>query len=319
MKQLSFSEIKPLLFGGVEIEESELGLSAHRFTARQRQIWATLNDFMSGGAECTTGIRLDFHTDAEKVIFTVGGKDLRELSAEKNFKFEVLIDGLLTVCSIAQNGVIEVPLPTGEHRVTLAFPSHVRGYLRRMEISDGATLTPHRYDLRLLTLGDSITQGWHSRFDTLSYAWRIALAMNADLLCHGVGGSYFYAADFADMGPTPDLITVAYGCNDYSHVQSEEELRNNINAFLSPLQAAFPQVRTVGILPIPRLNQSGEKPLETFDNCRRIIREEYAAGGLEIVDGYQLMPPLQELYTDHLHPNDIGFSLYAEKLLNALQ
>lgn len=318
MREVSFEEIRAFLFGAVETEINEWGLSAHRFTAKQRAIWSSLNDFMGGGARCTTGVRLDFHTDADKVRFTVGGEDLRELNSEKNFKFEVLIDGLLSDCVITEQGEVAVQLPEGEHRLTFAFPSHVRGYLRRMEIAKGATLTPHVYKQKILLLGDSITQGWHSRFDTLSYAWRAALALDADFLCHGVGGSYFYPADFDGMGFAPDLVTVAYGCNDYSTAQSEEELRNNMAAFLTPLLAAFPDARKVGILPIPRLSQSGEKPLGTFANCRRIIREEYAARNLEIIDGYELVPPLGELYTDHLHPNDIGFSLYAENLLKKL-
>ncbi len=319
MRKLSFEEIKRILFGGVEFEEKDGALSAHRFTEKQRAIWKAIGDFVGGGALCTAGIRLDFHTDADHITFRVSGKDLRSLH-DDTYKFEVLIDGLFhssTLC-VHQN-TIEAALPAGGHRVTLVFPSHIRGYLHEMLISEGATLTPHPYGKKILLTGDSITQGWNSRLDCRSYAWRIALALNADLLNHGVGGSCFHKTVYKELSFEPELITVAYGCNDYSHTESEEALRTNIADFFSALKERYPDTRTVGILPIPRLSEPSDKPLKTFANCRRIIREEYAVRGIEIIDGFDLMPANEALYADHLHPNADGFAVYAENLIPYLK
>ena len=319
MQLVDFETLKSITFGAVEWEENADTFSAHRFTESQRAVWKKDTEFIYGGVLCTAGIRLDFHTDADQLRLTVGGADTRTLERNALIRFEILVDGVLTETLLAKEApTLHMSLPAGEHRITVIFPSHVRGYLHQLEISDGATVLPHRYDMKLLMTGDSITQGWNSGVDCLSYVWRTALALNADLLNHGVGGAQFHATTYEDLSFAPDLITVAYGCNDYSHVQSEAILRTNVNGFLSALDLRYPDVRKIGILPIPRLAETVVKPLKSFENCSRILAEEYTARGYEIIDGRNLVPKDASLYSDNLHPNADGFAVYAERLLSRL-
>ena len=54
-------------------------------------------------------------------------------------------------------------------------------------------------------------------------------------------------------------------------------------------------------------------------NDRKAIAAEAEKYGFISVDGALLVPPVAELYTDGLHPNDIGFSIYAENLIRIME
>jgi len=58
----------------------------------------------------------------------------------------------------------------------------------------------------------------------------------------------------------------------------------------------------------------------TFEGCRAIIAEEAEKLDLIHIDGLKLIPPLSEFFGDcYVHPNDDGFSLYAENLIIELE
>ena len=40
--------------------------------------------------------------------------------------------------------------------------------------------------------------------------------------------------------------------------------------------------------------------------------------GFDIVDGYKIIPANCDFYADDLHPNDLGFSTYAQNLIKEL-
>ena len=57
----------------------------------------------------------------------------------------------------------------------------------------------------------------------------------------------------------------------------------------------------------------------TFENACAIVKEEAEALGLTVIDGLTLVPPMPEFFADeYLHPNDLGFGVYAENLIRAL-
>ena len=71
--------------------------------------------------------------------------------------------------------------------------------------------------------------------------------------------------------------------------------------------------------PIWRDQREG-KAMGTFEGCRAVIIENAKKLGLIHIDGLILVPPLKSLFADgFLHPNDNGFSLYAENLIKEVQ
>ena len=58
---------------------------------------------------------------------------------------------------------------------------------------------------------------------------------------------------------------------------------------------------------------------EDFERKRDMVEAEAEARGFYVINGLKLVPPLDDFYADrYLHPNDLGFGLYAENLIKEL-
>lgn len=310
--KLTLEQIRPLLFGAVNVTEEADGLRTLKCSDATVEAWGRIHPDLRGRAIAPTGIRLDFETDSEEVTFTLKGTG-----------FDLLVDGLLAdrFLGSAESEAFSVTLDGEMHRLTLIFPSHDCGFCRvvGLEVADGATVKPHEFSCRILFLGDSITQGWNSGLDSLSYAWRTALHFNAESVIHGVGGGVFHESVFeAPAGFDPDRVIIAFGTNDFKYYKTLEGLRENVAAYLDRAVAAFGADKILGITPIWRYD-NWIQAMGSFDECIEIIREEYENRQIATVDGLDLVPNRKEFFDDALHPNAIGFSMYAENLIRVLE
>jgi hypothetical protein len=279
-------------------------------------VWASLDDAFVNRAASATGIRMDFYTNSQTLAMTVGHRG----------KYDVYINGLMREQYDLQGGEgftlsLNNPLqnPLADKHVTVYFPCHTDAVLTSVMLDEDATVEPHTYDLKMLMIGDSITQGWETQFDSLSYAWRVARHFNADILNQGVGGAYYCEATFDQLPFDPDVVTVAYGTNDFGHYHTLEELREHTKKHLTLISQSYAKKRIFVITPIWRGRREG-KPMGRFEDCRAVIAEEAETLGLTVIDGLSLVPPMPVFFSDaYLHPNDCGMSLYAENLIIALE
>lgn len=287
--RLSKDTILSIAFGAVQIETLESGLRFYKCTKKQIDTWTKERQDLGERAAGCTGVRLDFHTDAQWIRFKA-----------PYGKFELLVDDL-TVAQFNAGEETEfyAELGEGEKRVLLLFPSHdVAGILEWVELPDGAHLTPHQYDRKLLFIGDSITQGWNSGFDSTSYAWRVTRKLNADSVINGIGGAYYLADSFDSIDFDPDTVIVAYGTNDYGHFSTQEELRNECAGFLDQIKDAYGERDVYCILPIYMFDPKGVRKMGTLEDCRRVIREEIEKREFNVIDGFKLVPHLEFFYAD---------------------
>ena len=304
--KLTNKQIEEITTGAVSAKYLDDGISFCKVTDRQVGVWDKEKAILGERARTTSGIRLDFHTDSETFGVTLvrGGK------------FELLINGL--IYKKYGNGEVSVKLPKGDTRVTLAFPSHDFGVIDNVTLDDGAYITKHTYDTKILFMGDSITQGWNSQYDTMSYAWQTTLYMNADSVINGIGGSYFLPDSFDKSDFDPDTVIVAYGTNDFGHFKTLDTLREMTAGFLDRVKEAYGDKRVICISPIWREDELKAKEMGDFVCCRDVVKQEITARGFELVDGYDIVPHEMDFYADALHPNDLGFSCYARNLVKYL-
>ena len=148
--RLSLEQLKQITVGAIQIWKDESGFQFRKMTPCQLEAFLAISQAQFNNASATTGIRLDFHTNASYVKY----------APLTSGKYELSVDGLLTNCLIATAGEeITYCLPNDQHthRVTLHLPSHgAPGGLAYLEISDGATFTRHTFDRKFLIIGDSI-------------------------------------------------------------------------------------------------------------------------------------------------------------------
>lgn len=316
MRKLTPEEIRAITFGAVRIEETAQGLCFYRCTQRQIAVWYGQVRVFGERAESATGIRLDFHTDAGALSLSVGQAG----------KYEVMVNGLLRAQYVLQAGEgfslpLDDPLghPLADKRVTVCFPNHQRAVLTSVALDSGTAPVPHGYDSKILFLGDSITQGTASDFDSLSYAWQVARHFNADMLNQGIGGTYFLEDAFDRLPFDPDTVIVAYGTNDFSRRKTTDELRTHASGFLARVAEAYAGRRIFVITPIWR-GRRDEQAMGSFEDCRAVIAGAAESLGLRVIDGLTLVPPLPVFFADgYLHPNDCGMALYAGNLIRVLE
>lgn len=305
----SSNELRAFVHGAAYVTEEVDGLHFHKCTERQENAWKQLNDVLYSRSFTTSGIRLEFETDAKSLSF----------SAPKGNRFELWVNGLFyrqfRLDELREHG--EKPfaeLGNGNKRFMLAFPSHTVGVISDLSLDGASYARPINYARRLLFLGDSITQGWNSTYNTLSFAYRTAMNLNADFLINGIGGAYYATTTFDAPPFDPDTVILAYGTNDFSKRSIEENITNT-NGYLDLVKKFYGDRRVVVLTPIWR----SDKDAEWLNVARSVIADAASKRGFETVDGDQLFPKNTAFFADgRLHPNDLGFSIYADRLTKYL-
>ncbi len=313
--KLTEEQLKRITVGAVRTEHCEDGYHFFKYTKNQLRFFEAQDEGFAARAKATTGIRLDFHTSSGYIAFGVsaGGK------------YEVYVDGLLADQYLPEGEEhIRCELcgmlgeKKDEYHVTLVFPSHEAGVLSYVELEDGATLRAHEYDTKFLFIGDSITQGWDTKYDGLSFAYRVSTFFNAESIIQGTGGAYFHEDSFDRLDFNPDAVIVALGTNDFIHFATEEEMMEHADAHLALIAKEYTKKPLYYISPIYRARQ--ESRMGSFASARAILICAAEKHGFKHIDGLTLVPPHAAFFKeDLLHPNALGFSLFSENLIRALQ
>ena len=66
--KLTVSDIQKITVGALSVTELADGFHFRRCTEKQTEAWYKCSDFLGKGSTCSTGIRLDFHTNS-KTLF----------------------------------------------------------------------------------------------------------------------------------------------------------------------------------------------------------------------------------------------------------
>lgn len=317
--KLTSDQILSCAVGSVNTKLTERGIEFCKCTDKQINAFTALSPVLGQRAESTTGIRLDFHTSSTRIAF----------SASKGVKFDVAVDGLLVKQfnmkehrECGKPAVIDLIFPTDkrvgdEVRITIYYPSHDEcGIIEYVELDDGASFRPHTFDRKFLFIGDSITQGWNTKYDSLSFALLLSGLFNAESVVNGVGGAFFHESIFDAVPFDPDTVFVAYGTNDYSHFKSPDDLKYHAEIFFDNVKREyFDKGKTViYISPITRADRSTDKPIGSFASLRALLIGLASERGFYHIDGLSLVPPISDMFADALHPNTQGFLYYTASL-----
>ena len=169
-------------------------------------------------------------------------------------------------------------------------------------------------------LGDSITHGFNAERQYLTYANILGDRLDAEILNQGIGGDKFHAPNIdAELPFTPDIITVAYGTNDWA--AAIPELAEKIDEYFRKLRTVYPDTPVFAIPPIWRGNTDGiVKNGLSLEDVRTLVREKAEKYGCYAVDSARLVPPAEAFFMDRfLHPNDTGFILYGVNLADIIK
>ena len=318
--KLDLDHLAQFIQGAEAIVRKDDCIVPHRFTAAEMHAFDGNADFRrkSYAASC---VRLAFSTDAtgfSMAYHVVKG------SSRTFYYFDVYVNGVMVQHSGHESYVecpdneLHVTLDGKPNTVVVYFPCLSEIDIKSFDLEGGHVIAPAIRLRTLFSYGDSITQGYDARHPSLAYANQLADAIGAVVFNKAIGGDVFNPALVTATGPhKPDIITVAYGTNDWSHKNTKETFFAQMNGFYANLHDLYPDVPVFAILPIWRRDHDRVTDLGTFDELRGYLTEAVKPyANFRLLDGYQYVPHLEEAFSDkYLHPNDFGFEFYAKNLI----
>lgn len=325
MKPLNLEQIKKIVHGAALVEEGDNGISFFRFTKEQQELYKKSSEDFHTKTFATAGISLEFQTDSENLSLSVS---ISKGSSRKFFTHSVFInsnrvDELSGDIGEENNVSFEksFDLGIGMKKVKIVFPWSVESRLVALKLDDTAKVIPVSKKCRVLMFGDSITQGYDAMLPENTYATKITNKLDAEAINKGIAGEQFFS-DLASLKDDfePDLITVAYGTNDWRHT-TKEKFQTECKNFFENLRKSYPKTRIIAISPLWRTDidekQEFDEPLSFVHDYIESVSKSIS--DMAVIEGIDLVPHIEDCYqTDGLHPIDKGYKHYADNLWNTL-
>ena len=312
--KLTNEELKKIYCGALYFEETEDGyLKANQYTKAQMDYFEKAFLMWFERCDASSAKTIEFKTAARKVSFKY--KIIWKCSEDS---IELAIDGLATEIAylkdIDMEGSISWGMPDGEKNVTIYLPSDATILIRNFEID--STYESIQKNEKVLWLGDSITQGYGPLRSYQTYVSVANRVLNYDILNQGIGGYVYDKNSLMKMeGYNPDKIIVALGTNQYGDENGPQVVSEYYETLIGIYGEDIP---ILVITPLWRGdNLEGVPTLEKFCATIREIVGKYK--NIKVVDGFKMVPHLEEYYLDNLHPNGLGTEVYGRNLVEEIR
>jgi len=325
----TIDQIRAITNGAAEIVADGEYFGFHRFTTAQSDCYKALRsvDFYNKTFG-TADIRLAFRTDSQTLKFSY--KMEKRGSSRKYAYIDVTVNGVLIGHFGGESddiaGDVSLTLDgysiAREKLVEIYLPWSKAAWLSGITLDDGAALVPAKHAKTMLCYGDSITHGYDAVYPSRSYTSRLARLLDADNANRAIGGDTFFPELLElDEPVSPDIVTVAYGTNDwYRH--NPVHYARMCGEFYRRLSAKFETAEIFAITPLWRGDFTNETPFgaPTYETEALIRRCTESLPNVRVIPGWNLVPHEPGFMADkYLHPNDLGFAEYAHNLFAAMR
>ena len=311
---LANKELQNIYCGALYFEETEDGyLKANQYTKPQMDYFKNAFEMWFERCDASSAKTIEFETDASKVSFEY--KLIWKCSEDS---IELAIDGLATeivyLKDIDMEGRVNWNLPEGKKKVTIYLPSDATILVRNFDI-DGE-FKPVPKNEKVLWLGDSITQGYGPLRSYQTYVSVANRILNYDILNQGIGGYIYDKKSLMKMeGYDPDKIIVALGTNQFGDEKAYEMVKEYYETLIGIYGEEIP---ILCITPLWRGDTEDGIPtlIKFCENIREIVGKYK---NIKVVDGFKMVPHLEEYYLDNLHPNALGTEVYGRNLVEEIR
>ncbi len=317
---ITLDNIRDYTFGAVRIWEDKGYFRFSRFTEKQDEILE--NRKFSVQRISTAGIRIEFMTFGGELSFSYTGT--KRGCKDDYFSFDISVDGTPVYHYIEEDspesGSVSYSILKSEKekKVTIYLSNLVSVMIKDLNLPMDSR--PVKKSVKLLAYGDSITQGDYGKHPNHTYINILADNLDADLINLGVEGEKFFAGNIdEELNFDPDIVTVAYGVNDYS---AGILFGNDINDFLDKINHLYGDKKIFVLLPIWYKNGTDVVNGKTLQDGRDHIKETASKyGNMTVIDCSDFVPHLPDFYGDDLllHPSDLGHMYYAKRLTEAIR
>ena len=334
--KLSLEQVEKIACGLVSVEEKNGCFRINRFTNEQMNLYKEYKGgYFFNRAQCSSGVKLAFNTNSTSLFI----KGITSYGTSRTYyTFDVFVNDKLIDCidNFLQKfpkNYIEQDLKLGEFgkrfnlsggvkKVEIYLPFSVIVDFEEISIDDGTFIEPVKKKYKGLLFGDSITQGYDNAHVSNHYSVAVSQLLDVDFINKAIGGEVFNPA-LASLKDNfePDYILVAYGSNDWGNGLALEEFSKNCKEFYLALRNNYPNSKIIALSPIWRKESVVENYAFDFKLVgQTICNVANALDNVTFIDCYNFVPHEEKFFVDsRLHPNDLGFSFYAENLCKKIQ
>lgn len=324
--RLSYDQICAITQGAVRIEQKGKELCFFRFTEAEQMMYKKRREESWLRSFATAGIRLEFDTDSRLLVFEAA---VYPSTSRRFFSHSIFANGnkIGDIAGVLPDDVQKMQvaqrfdLGPGKKRISILLPWSVESRLLTLELSDGAWLAPVKKTRKMLSYGDSITQGYDAEKPEAAYIVQLADRLDAELICKAIGGERFcpQLAQLCEVS-SPDLITVAYGSNDW-RLSEREEFLHDSQHFFRILADRFSGIPLIALAPVWRIDADQRTHVGHLDELAAYYQSLSAQiPNMTVIDCFDFVPHNTDYYRDRrVHPNDLGFRCYADHLTEALK
>ena len=318
--KFSVNSLKKLIKGACYFESEGGYLTPFRFSKAQIDLTKNdgYNEAWRNRVLFSGGIRLELITDAENISFDYK-LYIGDCTLDKRSKtLDTYVDGVLySVMSFDKiKGKIEIKLPKGEKHIAIYLPNYYQFSIKSFTI-DGKYKSVKDKGQKVLVIGDSITNGFGSIISSGSYFNVLQRLTGYNMLNQGIGG---YRCEPNELNYVdnfmPDKVISFLGTNWYNCPDAYDYEKSTVD-YYNRLSELYKGKRIIAISPLWR-DDNVER--ERFDWCRSIVKRECQKhDNITYVEGYTLVPNVEECFSDKLHPNEYGSMLLAENLYKIIK
>ncbi|HOW96876.1 MAG TPA: SGNH/GDSL hydrolase family protein [Kiritimatiellia bacterium] len=278
----------------------------------------------------SAGMRLEFVTDATRLVLTVSYADQADMADHRYFlsEGEWIVDGEPRLSFTRASGgggaqdvelALDGPPRVRKHEIYLPLADRVE--FRGLAVNEGARVRrqPPVEGRRVVAYGDSITQGFYATRPSRSYPAQLARATGWNVMNMGFCGRITTPEDAAAIASLkPDAVLVLIGENDVLLGTDLAVFAERYQAFLEELIRRCPGLPIVAATPPEARGRKWNTGLiEDYRQAIRVAAAERPA--VHLVEGPELLAGSRKLLADGLHPNDAGFETLARSFENALR
>ncbi len=296
------------------------------FRRMPEDIAAKTNANVANFYKMTSGGRIRFKTDSEKILFRAKYGNTTPEKHTTGFFFhgyDIYIDEgrescfITTVVPPPEEGEAssEVNLGKGIKELTINMPAFGTAYECEIGLCEGALLekhSPYKHEKPIVFYGSSITHGACASRPGRIYPAQISRKYDTDIINLGFSGACFAEDVMVDYISTLDMAAFV---SDYDHnAPNFDHLKNTHYKMYEKIRAAHPDIPYFMVT----------KPDFRFDENnmtrRAIIMESYLKAynsgdrNVYFIDGSAFFNgrPVVDLTVDGCHPNDEGMARMAD-------
>lgn len=314
--KLSNVSIKKLVKGACYFEEKNGYLFSYHYTKEQIDYFRDLVDW-GPRARFSAGVKIELITDATEISFKLSAVDFNPDQSTVDLYVDGVAHGIYYMKE-DKPGKVSFTLPEGKKRVSIYLPINCEVGVRDLSFN-GSYKAVKEKKMRVLAIGDSITQGYGAVYAGASYINVLSRLYGFEVLNQAIGGYRFDEGGVQKIdGYEPDRVLVALGTNYYD-APDRYDYEPETVAFFEKLNKLYGDKKTVVVTPVWRNDQG--KQWDRFCWCVDIINRECAKyENITVVNGLGLIPPIDECFMpDKVHPNTYGMLLMADNLAKQLK